>query len=163
MLLSAVKHASDGVIVDLLTYQDLEVLKSRKAAPQQQQHDPHAPHKHFRFDKGAVTPGAQGFQGKDVTFSGADAFFDNYDERGTSTLDLDVSIENVDLVALEERRIYRQIMIPEYADGSRPGRAARTQNEFSATLPPEHLGHPGRFVGWGIRTIRERLEHPAEI
>ncbi|KAL6764801.1 protein required for templated centriole assembly [Haematococcus lacustris] len=31
MLLSAVKQASDSVFVDLLTYQDLEVLKSRKA------------------------------------------------------------------------------------------------------------------------------------
>ena len=30
MLLSAVKQASDSVFVDLLTYQDLEVLKSRK-------------------------------------------------------------------------------------------------------------------------------------
>ena len=38
MLLSAVKQASDSVFVDLLTYQDLEVLKSRKSggqAPQQ--------------------------------------------------------------------------------------------------------------------------------
>ncbi|KAF5843476.1 protein required for templated centriole assembly [Dunaliella salina] len=33
MLLSAVKYASDSVFMDLLTYQDLEVLKSRKAAP----------------------------------------------------------------------------------------------------------------------------------
>lgn len=31
MLLSAVKQASDSVFVDLLTYQDLEVLKQRKA------------------------------------------------------------------------------------------------------------------------------------
>lgn len=31
MLLSAVKQASESVFVDLLTYQDLEVLKARKA------------------------------------------------------------------------------------------------------------------------------------
>lgn len=34
MLLSALKQASDSVFVDLLTYQDLEVLKSRKAGNQ---------------------------------------------------------------------------------------------------------------------------------
>ncbi|KAG2492361.1 hypothetical protein HYH03_009309 [Edaphochlamys debaryana] len=34
MLLSALKQASDSVFVDLLTYQDLEVLKSRKAGGQ---------------------------------------------------------------------------------------------------------------------------------
>ncbi|GLC57436.1 Centrosomal protein CCDC61 [Pleodorina starrii] len=34
MLLSALKQASDSVFVDLLTYQDLEVLKSRKAGSQ---------------------------------------------------------------------------------------------------------------------------------
>ncbi|GLI61493.1 hypothetical protein VaNZ11_003821 [Volvox africanus] len=34
MLLSALKQASDSVFVDLLTYQDLEVLKSRKAGTQ---------------------------------------------------------------------------------------------------------------------------------
>lgn len=34
MLLSAVKNASDSVFVDLLTYQDLEMLKHRKAGAQ---------------------------------------------------------------------------------------------------------------------------------
>lgn len=34
MLLSALKQASDSVFVDLLTYQDLELLKSRKAGGQ---------------------------------------------------------------------------------------------------------------------------------
>jgi coiled-coil domain-containing protein 61 len=37
MLLSAVKQASESVFVDLLTYQDLEVLKARKAAPNSNQ------------------------------------------------------------------------------------------------------------------------------
>jgi hypothetical protein len=40
MLLSAVKQQSDSVFVDLLTYQDLELLKSKKARAQGQQPPP---------------------------------------------------------------------------------------------------------------------------
>lgn len=34
MLLTAVEHSSESVFIDLLTYSDLEVLKSRKSNPQ---------------------------------------------------------------------------------------------------------------------------------
>lgn len=126
-------------------------------------HNPSEPKTYARFEGHGPVSGGQGNTSNDIPLESIDIrYLYSYNENRPWETPDTTGVHLSDEI-LASGRLYRQVMVPEYEDGSRPHQSAIASGKFYDALSPDHPAHPDRFVRWALGKIYLRLTHPYSL